>query len=114
MEVNFDLKASKQHMAFWGKITIERLKIIFTTVDPFFLIQGLDALLEWVELGRGFITCLGDWVVVPSYPLHVDPFILWRAMEDRNVRRHEVIEGWQAVRDYVTDWEIVLCLQSVM
>ncbi|GLJ11201.1 hypothetical protein SUGI_0146400 [Cryptomeria japonica] len=33
------LKASKQQMAFWGKITLERLKIVFTTNNPFFLLQ---------------------------------------------------------------------------
>lgn len=47
-------------------------------------------------------------MVVPSYPSHVHPFILWKVMEDRNVRRHEAVEAQRAVRDYIIDWELVL------
>ncbi|GLJ16143.1 hypothetical protein SUGI_0269190 [Cryptomeria japonica] len=62
--------------------------------------QGLDMLLEYAEPGRGFVMALGDWVAMSGYP-----FILWRALEDRNARRYEVVAGWRVVHDYVNDWE---------
>lgn len=57
--------------------TIQEEKMIMERCVKHEWRQGLDTLLEYAELGRGFIRALGDWVVVPGYPLHVHPLILW-------------------------------------
>ncbi|GLJ29310.1 hypothetical protein SUGI_0577980 [Cryptomeria japonica] len=95
--------------------TYLRQKICFDCRRPLYFVRGLVV----VEIGSCciFSCCQTDIKEVfsslaifkfPGYPPNVHPFILWRSMEDKNMRRRVAVEGWYTMRDYVNDWEVVL------
>ncbi|GLJ07632.1 hypothetical protein SUGI_0071320 [Cryptomeria japonica] len=47
----------------------------------------------------------GDWLNVAEFTLPLRPFLLWRALCDKEERQVEAKVGWNSIKEYLCDKE---------